>query len=433
MTQRFVGGVCALIVGAVCGILAVLIRPQSLGFLAYVQSGDIWIKDLPDGESVRLTDDSLSSSPRISPSGRWLAFRKGDGHVWIVKTDGQSANLVYPEKVTHYKWAPGSDRLAFIANGELRILTAGQNGSRLLVPCPREKDSGVNFEFLWSPDGKWITYEYTERRDVAEGEWPGKDSIRKVNMETGDSEEIIAYPPPDDQGFPGNTALAAWVGTRIYLWQCEIMSASIMADGCPLFFFDPEGKQKEVGVTSLLYPDFLTFAPDTGTLAIAEGPDRFTWTNKRIVQVDPNRGEKKTLTEPDVAASCPVWSPDGASLAYVAGPDIGPDFISEDYVLAGMTKRRIWIMKAEGSEKRRLTNDESFGEDHPLWLPDGRHILFARIVAQGRASVWLARKDGKTPDKVADLVSVESSGDGIRGYYGHVGWSEVFDYSGAGR
>jgi Tol biopolymer transport system component len=414
-------------------LLSMVFQSSKLGLLAYVHSGDLYIKGLPKGEPLRLTQDGLNSKPRISPSGMWLAFQKGDSQLWIMKTDGQSSRLVYPDKRTHYKWNPHADQLAFIAKEELRILDAGQRESRLIVPSPGQEDTGVGSEFLWSPDGKWIAYEYNEKRSAAEGEWPWKHSIRKVNVEKSGSEEIVTYPPPDDEGVPGNTKLAAWVGSRIYLWQCEVMGASIMADGCPLFFFDQEHKQKEVGAESLLYPDFLAFTPDGHTLALSEGGDRITWTKKQIAKVSWDTGKKQMLTKKSMAAFSPAWSPEGSSLAYVAGPDMGSGSTGKYFGEAEMTKRRIWIMKADGSGKRRLTGDEGYREENPHWLADGRHVLFVRSDAGGRVSVWLAQSDSKSLAKIADDLCPYIPGDGILhdygngGYYGHTNWDEAFN------
>ena len=332
----------------------------------------------------------------------------------------------------YFKWAPGSDLLAFIAGGELRIWEVGRNESRLIVPSPPQEYTGANFEFLWSADGRCIVYEYNEKRDVPEGEWQWqwKHSIRKVNVEKGESEEIITYPSPNQEGFPGNTALAAWVGPRIYLWQCEIMSASIMSDGCPLFCIDLDKKQKALGITSLLYPDLLAFSPDGKTLAVSEGMDRFTWHNKRVTLINLETREDKVLTEPGLTAFSPAWSPDGSSLAYVAGPDIGPKFISQNHVLAGMAKRRIWIMKADGSEKRQLTGDDGYREECPMWLADGKHILFARFDAQDQPSLWLIQENGKNLQKITDALSAYyMKYKEYLDYYGHFEREKLYDLS----
>lgn len=47
-----------------------------LGKLAFVKGGDIWVKDLPDGEAKRLTQDGRNGQPLWSPSGDRLAFQK---------------------------------------------------------------------------------------------------------------------------------------------------------------------------------------------------------------------------------------------------------------------------------------------------------------------------------------------------------------------
>lgn len=307
-------------------------------------------------------------------------------------------------------------------------MVAGQGDSCQIVPSPPQENTGVR-EFLWNPDGKWICYEYTEKRDVAEGEWPWRNSIRKVNIEGGNSEEIIAYPPPDEEGAPGNTALAAWIGSRIYLWQCEIMSVSIMADGCPLFSLDFDKKQNDVGVVSLLYPDFLSFSPDSKMLAVSEGSDRLTWTNKRVALINEVSQEKKILTAPEVTAFSPTWSPDGSHLAYVAGPDIGSDFIGESGPLAGMAKRRIWVMRADGSEQQQLTGDGGYREERPIWLANGKHILFARLDEQDHVSLWLVQKDGKSLQRVTDALSSHLTKYEIRDYYGKLSGEKLYDLS----
>ena len=63
------------------------------------------------------------------------------------------------------------------------------------------------------------------------------------------------------------------------------------------------------------------------------------------------------------AAASPSWSPGGARIAYESNQ-------SGDY--------RIWVMKSDGSGKRRLTNDPDFADLQPDWSPDGTHILFSR-------------------------------------------------------
>ena len=64
--------------------------------------------------------------------------------------------------------------------------------------------------------------------------------------------------------------------------------------------------------------------------------------------------------------SAPAWSPDAEWIAYsVTGP------------VAAADRGSIWIMKADGTGKRRLTASAGF-DTSPTWSPDGKRIAFSR-------------------------------------------------------
>ena len=63
------------------------------------------------------------------------------------------------------------------------------------------------------------------------------------------------------------------------------------------------------------------------------------------------------LTNNDVIALSPAWSPDGTQIAFLSG-DEGD---------------QLWVMNADGSATRRLTDGVAF-EAFPAWSPDGAQI-----------------------------------------------------------
>ena len=67
---------------SVTGHLTSTSQSDGLGKIAYIQGGDIWVKELPDGAPMRLTTDGVNGAPHWSPSGEWLTFTRGAGGPW---------------------------------------------------------------------------------------------------------------------------------------------------------------------------------------------------------------------------------------------------------------------------------------------------------------------------------------------------------------
>jgi len=76
-------------------------------------------------------------------------------------------------------------------------------------------------------------------------------------------------------------------------------------------------------------------------------------------------------------------------------------FVSGDF--GDPRRRKIWIMRPDGSGRRRLTAEVGDpGEDSPAWSPDGKRIAFSAIRAD-RVRIYVRDSDGKneiclTPD-----------------------------------
>jgi len=410
----------------------------SLGKLAYIQGGDVWVKALPDGEPQRLTTDGRNSKPRWSPSGEWLAFRKGNYQVWLMSAEGNDAQpLNEGATVDAFAWAPADDRLAYIAAAGLQAISAdGATPVTLVPPSLPDHGPGQMGRIAWSPDGDWIACGWQEWQPGQPLTYQG---LWRVSSDGEQLAELYVSGAPEK----GDAILAGWSpdGQHILFWQGEMLSGSILADGVPLYSLPADGGEpvqlaRQLASDArpstdkvLAYSDFVATAPTSAQVAVTVGAYRATWMNKRVAVVEAGTDAISFLTTEDLAAFSPSWSPDSTRLAYVAMPDEG-DLVGGDDARLGMMERHVWVVNVQGEPQlQQLTDDPAYRDERPLWSADGSHLLFARMDAEGGASLWLIPAAGGEPRRVVDeLTPLPGPAPGWFGYYGHVDWDQLFDW-----
>ncbi|MCH7604686.1 DPP IV N-terminal domain-containing protein [Patescibacteria group bacterium] len=139
--------------------------------------------------------------------------------------------------------------------------------------------------------------------------------------------------------------------------------------------------------------------------------------NLWVRNVENNTSQRLTDLEDNIETA--AWSPDGTKIAYVSDKE------RKDSTRA-WGKTDVWIMNADGSDKKRLTGDKLFNErfdvldewDWPLpdtnilWSPDGEHILihiFVRPASLHNTSpapdqLWIVDSEGGTNEsKLAEI------------------------------
>lgn len=92
-----------------------------------------------------------------------------------------------------------------------------------------------------------------------------------------------------------------------------------------------------------------------------------------------------------------------------------------------MAQRRIWLMDADGANKRPLTSDDAYRDERPQWSRDGETIVFARIDREDQASLWSMPASGGPATKLTDLSRPPDLDVPLWfGYYGHVDWNSLY-------
>lgn len=91
------------------------------------------------------------------------------------------------------------------------------------------------------------------------------------------------------------------------------------------------------------------------------------WGGPVLVMSADGRGEVRLTggTQELAEDAWPAWSPDGTRIAFTRAD------------LSGWgTQTSIWVMGADGTSPRRLSESRIFGGAFPVWSPDGRRIAF---------------------------------------------------------
>ena len=380
--------------------------------LAYAAGGSLWIRDLPDGSPQPLVSGARLGTPRISPSGEWIAYRQGDAACVVACSGGAPRQLGEGA----FAWRSGRDELLIEQDSGLSVCGGANRWDGPLRTIP---EAGLPVAF--SPDGGELVYA------VREGEL---GSLRRARADSAGAAQTLVVRDGD------GLIPYAWLGDSIWYWVDPDFSGSQRCDGLELFRIPAGGGASQaLGVATLLNEDFLALSPGGGRLALTVGNDRRSWYNKRIALVDRTAGAVRYLTAAGIAAISPAWSPDGSRMAYSAVSEDSADVWGGQPARRVLEGRRIWLAETTGnSPPVRLTADDRFRDEEPRFLADGRHILFCRIERGPRdstlKSIWLMDDGGGNLTRIAGPLQGDASfeEDGWFGYYGTIDWRAALDY-----
>jgi len=251
----------------------------------------------------------------------------------------------------------------------LTAVSGDGTGSPIDVPTPRSAS-----DWDWSPDGTrllWLQY-------INPIGSPSTDRLFLGNADGSDPIVLV-----DDVSFPAYRGRA---------WSADSRSIAFIilkGNGTDLYVTDAT-----TGATSVVAHwdrDVLAdvdWSPDGSRLVVAL-PD------EGIVTMNPDGTDVRKIS--DLAAFHVGWSPTGNVLVaeVQSRQDVAPS---------------VWVLNADGSDPVKLT-PRGIGDTGPVWSPDGAWIAFSRDTSDEHrdqpewgTTVFLIRPDGSDEHKVLPIV-----------------------------
>jgi len=141
--------------------------------VAFDARGAVWTVPAKTGITKRLTQTPGIHDRDVawSPDGQYIAFisdRTGEDEIWLVKQDGSSIPVQVTKNGDTYKyspvWSPDSKKLLW--SDKMLRLQYVDIGTGVVTPVDQAKSWEFN-QYNWSPDSKWITYIFPERRSAS--------------------------------------------------------------------------------------------------------------------------------------------------------------------------------------------------------------------------------------------------------------------------
>ena len=281
---------------------------------------------------------------------------------------------------------------------------------------------------------------------------PGEVRLRNVTQLTSDGDNGEAYFSWDDQHIIYQSNAGGYGCDKIWIMNADgtekhRVSPDRGAHTCAFFF--PGSRKIVYASTSHLpedcpprpkpkgspryfwplypYDIFVADADGANPVRITDNPEydaepvvssdgrRIVFGSKRegdfdIYAMDADGSNLRRLTDRVGYDGGPWWSPDGSRIVWRAWhpaseeeKSMWKDCIENNYIVS--VPLDLWVMNADGSNKRRLTDNRATNWA-PSWHPDGRRLIFA-----SNQDDW--REDLRTFGHNFELYLVRDDGSGL--------------------
>ncbi len=345
-------------------------------------------------EAVNLTRRTGGDfNPAFSPDGRTIAFSsdrdrgaaeyvgvasvsRSQSDVYVMNVDGSNVRRLTESKGWDGSpaWSADGKALYFYSerDGGYRIWTANLDGSEARPVSPAGTKA---LSPAVSPRGR-IAYQV----ETAAG-------LRIRSIAADGSDERLES---DDQRAYWAPAFDPRTGRMICHGTGSLDGLSLMGDGYP--FVEPGGQAPvalpdRVVELRAVHGYFPSLSPSASQIVSSQyvSPDEAGGLHLVLSRLDGGGARVIFKPAPNAPAWASIFSPDGAWIAFCAGPQFAKPEANVD----------VWKVRPDGSGAVNLTADSNANEAFPDFSPDGRRIVF-RSGRDGNSEIYLMDADGSS-------------------------------------
>jgi Tol biopolymer transport system component len=316
-------------------------------------SADLYTLDPSSGYTRRLTNLGGVLGYSLSPDGStfFISADDGSGVSWIYRLERAQIDL---------------------ASEELPVLTP-------LIECPR----ATCYRAQLSPDGQWLVY---ERIPLSVSGTSAANAVWLYSM----SEKSSRLLSPTGQV------------SHSPVWSAASMLAYYSTRDQAFIVYDPSDNTQrllpnQTGEPGVWSPDGRTFVAQEVFIEAINLLEPQTSSHLIRYDIPEDSTDDSLIVQTDLSAAFdqedlyPAFSPDGARLAFARR------YLDPTRWTPG---RQLWIMNADGSAARPLSNAPAYNHYHFAWNAAGDQIAYVRFDPTSLTQppeLWLIQSDGSNP------------------------------------
>jgi Tol biopolymer transport system component len=283
-----------------------------------------------------------------------LAYCHGND-LFLARSDGAEARKLVTVPGIPYdpQFSPDETKLRFSLRDQQsggralwEISAQGTNPHPLLpgLHTPADEEHGK-----WTPDGKYFVFQ-------SKGQiWVLPEKTGFFRRSIGTPIRLTESPLNLDSPLPGKD------GKKLFLVGHRLSGELVRYDARSAEFLP---------FLSGISAEFVSFSKDGQWVAYVTYPDGVLWRSK----VDGS--ERQALSNAEMYARLPRWSPDGKRIAFY-GWDLEGKLLVDNRITISAQPYKVYTVSRDGGVPEQLIPNDPDPQSDPNWSPDGSKLVFA--------------------------------------------------------